>query len=104
MTNQEILSIFIPLVEFIGTAMGPSTEVVLNDLSSPTRAVIAIHNGHLSGRSIGSPTTDFALDVLHSHKYKTSSYAANYKSTANGKSSKPHSKRMTVQARSECFG
>lgn len=85
MTNQEILSIFIPLVEFIGTAMGPSTEVVLNDLSSPTRAVIAIHNGHLSGRSIGSPTTDFALDVLHSHKYETSSYAANYKSTANGK-------------------
>ncbi|MCQ2558937.1 MAG: PAS domain-containing protein [Oscillospiraceae bacterium] len=85
MTNQELLSLYIPLVDFIAEMMGPSTEVALNDLSSPTKAVIAIRNGHLSGRKIGAPTTDFALEILHSESYKTRNYVSHYKSTANGK-------------------
>lgn len=85
MSNEEILAQYIPLVEFLGSAMGPFTEVVLNDLSNPQKAVIAIKNGHLSGRTIGSSATDFAVSILMSDDYKSNDYAVHYKGTANGK-------------------
>ena len=55
---------YIPLVEFLGLALGSSTEVVLHDVAHPDQSVIAIANGHVSGRSIGSPSTDLMYKVL----------------------------------------
>lgn len=52
---------YIPLVEFLGQAMGPNTEIVLHDLDVPDKSIIAIANGHISGRQLGGPVTDFAL-------------------------------------------
>ena len=52
---------YIPLVEFLGQAMGPNAEIVLHDLDVPDKSIIAIANGHISGRQVGGPVTDFAL-------------------------------------------
>lgn len=61
--NQE-LNRYIPLVEFLGRALGSQYEVVLHDFTDPEHAVIAIANGYLSGRSVGSPMTNLAMKML----------------------------------------
>ncbi|WP_346845886.1 helix-turn-helix transcriptional regulator [uncultured Rothia sp.] len=58
---SEFLAQYVPLVDFLGRSMGPSVEVVLHDLDVPDQSIVAIANGHISGRKIGGPVTDFAL-------------------------------------------
>ena len=45
MTNKEILSIFVPIVNFFSEILGENTEIVLHDVSNPEHSVIAIQNG-----------------------------------------------------------
>lgn len=59
--HSEFIAQYIPLVEFLGQSMGPNVEVVLHDLDVPDQSIVAIANGHVSGRKIGGPVTDFAL-------------------------------------------
>lgn len=42
-------------LEAIGSVIGQNTELVLHDLSQPENSVVAIINGHVTGRSVGSP-------------------------------------------------
>lgn len=58
---KEKLQRFVPLVDFFGEALGPSTEIVLHDLTVPDKSIVAIANGHISGRKIGGPVTNLAL-------------------------------------------
>ncbi|GHU90947.1 hypothetical protein FACS189476_11420 [Spirochaetia bacterium] len=67
------------MVEFIGKACGENCEVVLQDLREDRRCVVAIANGHISGRSVGAPLTDFALRLLAQETWKTTDYVCNYK-------------------------
>lgn len=83
-TNAEIVNEYRPMVDFIADILGPGCEVVLHDLTLPDQSVIAIRNGHLSGRSIGSPATDLTLRMMKSGDQET--YIANYSAlAANGK-------------------
>ena len=85
MTNKEVLSIFIPIINFLGEILGENTEIVLHDISNPEHSVIAIQNGFHSGRTIGSSLTDFAFQVTHNQAYKTQDYLVNYTAKAKGK-------------------
>jgi predicted transcriptional regulator YheO len=42
-----------PIVQMLGTIVGPSTEVVLHDLTKPEHSIVAIANGHISNRTVG---------------------------------------------------
>lgn len=44
-----------PVVQMVGSMLGPNTELVLHDLTNPGASVVAIANGHVSGRDVGSP-------------------------------------------------
>ena len=85
MTNQEIFDLFIPLVDFLGEIMGEYTEILLHDLSQPDTSVIAISHGFHSGRTIGSPLTDLALDIQNSQSYKKENYLTHYRAISKGK-------------------
>lgn len=85
MTNKEIFSLFIPLVDFLGEIMGENTEILLHDLSQPDNSVIAISHGFHSGRTIGSPVTDLAMDIQNSQSYKKANYLTHYRAISKGK-------------------
>ncbi len=68
---------YIPLVEFLGKALGEHCEVVLHDLAAPEKSIIAIANGHISGRETGGPATDFILKKLK-QKGEQTPFIANY--------------------------
>lgn len=51
---HPILKSMIPLVEGIAKTLGKNCEVVLHEITSNKKSVIAIHNGHVTGRTVGS--------------------------------------------------
>jgi predicted transcriptional regulator YheO len=65
----EIVERYRPLVEPLGLALGPLSEVVLHDFSKLPNSIVAI-SGNLSGRLVGGPSTDFALKNLASERPK----------------------------------
>ncbi|EFC92464.1 MULTISPECIES: helix-turn-helix transcriptional regulator [Dethiosulfovibrio] len=75
---HPILRSMLPMVKGLALALGPDYEVVLHDVSDPDHSVVAIENGHVTGRSVGSPLRDFALYVLKSAEEQDRDYVVNY--------------------------
>lgn len=85
MTNDELLKLFVPMVDFLGHVLGKHAEVLLHDVSSPEQSVIAICNGSLTGRDVGSPMTDLAFQIQSQERYKGQDYIVNYKASSQHK-------------------
>lgn len=85
MNDPKLIRAYIPLVSFLGSVLGSNAEVVLHNCECPNKSVIAIANGHLSGRKVGSPITDFALSFIMNGQYKEHDFISNYRAKANGK-------------------
>lgn len=87
LSPEEKLRSYIPLVDFIAEIACPGSEVVLHDVRNKERSLIAISNGHISGREIGEPMTDFAERLLKQGEQKGKDYITNYigNSGSNGK-------------------
>ncbi len=88
---MNVLDAYIPLVAFLGNALGEHCEVVLHDVTKPEQSIVAIANGHLSGRRIGGSLTDFTLGLLQQAKKKPVHYVTNYQ----GKGSTGHTFRSS---------
>lgn len=74
----------IQIVEGIATTMGKNCEVVLHDISNPKNSIVAIANGHITGRSIGGPMSEYGLATLRKGVFD--SPKANYlKKTPDGR-------------------
>lgn len=58
---REEFAPYIKLVDFLDAIMGPRSEIALHDLSDFSRSIIALSNGHISGRSVGGPATNLVL-------------------------------------------
>ncbi len=80
--KQDILHHYTIITEFLGKALGPDYEVALHDLTSKHQSLVAIANGHISGRQPGSPLTNAALHMLSSKAYETDDFLCNYKGIA----------------------
>ena len=65
-TDKRILQSYRGLVRGLEDYLGEGYEIVLHSLESMEHSVIAIANGHHTGRSEGSPITDLALYMLNS--------------------------------------
>ena len=77
---------YIKLTEFLGQLLGPDYEVALHDVSNKDCSIIAIANGHISGRTIGAPLTSASLQAIASRDYEKTDFRSNYTGiAANGK-------------------
>lgn len=84
--TDEMIRQFTVLVDFLGKALGPAYEITLHDLDPENNDIIAIANGRVSGRMVGSPLTDTALRMLSQKQYEHCDYRLNYTGQlANGK-------------------
>lgn len=59
----------IPVVEAIAETFGNNCEALLHDFSDPNHSIIKIENGHITGREVGDPMTNFALTVLQNNGF-----------------------------------
>jgi len=62
--NKALLRNLEILVDCIAAAFGSNCEVVLHSLEDLGHTIVKIVNGHITGRKVGSPMTDFGLDIL----------------------------------------
>lgn len=75
------------MIDFLSEILGKNTEVVLHDLTNSRNSIIAIRNGHISGRGAGTSVTDLAVKMNEDDlKCKDKNYICNYRShTQSGK-------------------
>jgi len=83
--DLDLLTVFKTIVPFLSTMLGPGTEVLLHDLTDVNQSVIAIENGFHSGRTVGSPITDLARQVIDTGAWQTQDFLANYSGKGKGK-------------------
>lgn len=72
---------YIPVIDFFSNILGDSSEIVLHDIKSQElyASIVYIRNG-LTGRGVGSPATDFLLNILKSESYRENDYKMSYRS------------------------
>lgn len=88
MALHPILETLKPLIKGLALALGPDCEVVLHDIADPDHSIVAIENGHISGRALGGPVTEYSLEMLHHAKESEADhpYICNFLTrTADGK-------------------
>ncbi len=61
---HPVLKGMIPMVEGIAQTFGENCEVVLHELKNSKKSIIAIHNGHVTGRTIGSTMLDVGIEAI----------------------------------------
>lgn len=61
---HPILKSIVPLVDSIAQTLGKNCEVVLHEINGNKKSIIAIKNGNITGRSIGSPMLDVGIKAL----------------------------------------
>ena len=84
--NQSFyLRSFIPIVKGLGRTLGRHFEIVLHDIKNKESSIIAIENGHITGREIGAPVTDLLMKMIH--EADESNMKLNY--TSKNKDGKP---------------
>lgn len=69
---QDVLRTFRPVIQAIAAAGGPSCEVVLHNLDGADidlgHTIVAIENGHVTGREVGGPSTSLGLDIVRDRR------------------------------------
>tara|TARA_B100001989_G_C24519817_1_gene455231 strand:+ start:428 stop:1075 length:648 start_codon:yes stop_codon:yes gene_type:complete len=65
MSNKDIFQRYIDLADVIGRMFAPFVEVIVHNLQTPENSIIAIYNGHITGRKIGDGASDLGLKRLN---------------------------------------
>ena len=97
-TDRMILNSYKNLIKGLADYLGPGYELILHNLESYENSVIAIANGHYTGRKVGAPITNMALNVLKDIEENGSDDNVTYFTT--NKNNKPM-KSTTITIRGE---
>ena len=63
--DKNILNSYKRTISDLAKLFGSNYEFVLHSLENIEECVVAIENGHISGRSVGAPITNTALELVH---------------------------------------
>lgn len=67
---HPLLKNFIPFIDGLANTFGKNCEVVLHDISKPQQSIIAIANGNITNRTVGSPMTEMGLKAIRNKEYE----------------------------------
>lgn len=62
-TDRKIFRAQCAMAEAVARLIGNNCEVVIHSLEDPEHSVVQVINGSISGRSVGAPLTNFALEM-----------------------------------------
>ncbi|MFP4617550.1 MAG: PAS domain-containing protein, partial [Spirochaetaceae bacterium] len=83
--DRRILESAAAVAEGLSRQFGAFCEVLVHSLEDPESSIIAIYNGHITGRKVGGPMTDFALSLLDKRETKENVFGPYYSSTSDGR-------------------
>ena len=97
--DKELKRHYTLLVDFLGHVMGPDYEIALHELKDDSNEIIAIANGELTGRHLGSPLSNKMLEYLAGNLSETQNYVLDFETvSATGKTMCSNS--MLIRGRS----
>ncbi|EKP0480635.1 PAS domain-containing protein, partial [Campylobacter coli] len=70
---------FIKLTYFLGEVLGEQYEIVFHVITEDGAYIAAIANSHISGRSLDSPLSAFASELMQNKKYLEKDFLCDYK-------------------------
>lgn len=62
--GDQILNHYVQIGEVLGEMFSPILEIVVHDLRHPEESIIAIFNGHITGRKAGGSATDLGRRLM----------------------------------------
>lgn len=83
LVDREILQSYCKMAEGLAGYLGSAYEIVIHSLANMEHSVIAIVNGEHTGRTVGAPITNKALEMLQffsDHKKNAECYFSKNKS------------------------
>ena len=80
--DAELIRQYTLIVDFLGHVLGPDYEIALHELEDDSNRIIAIANGELTGRHIGSPLSNKMLEFVAGNLYETQNYVLNFESVS----------------------
>ena len=85
--TEEQLDFYKRLAHALALQFGSGCEVVVHDLEStdPSHSIVAIENGHVTGRKLGDGPSHVVLEALHAGDAKLEDRLAYLTKTADGK-------------------
>ena len=84
--EKEMKRHYALLVDFLAHILGQDYEVALHELNDDSNEIIAIYNGELTGRHLGSPLSNKMLEFVAGKLYETKDYVLRFETvSANGK-------------------
>lgn len=85
--QEAQLDFYRRLAKAIALQFGSGCEVVIHDLETadPAHSIVAIENGHVTGRKVGDGPSHVVLEALHAHGEKLEDRLAYLTKTADGK-------------------
>ena len=91
--TEEQLDFYKRLAHALALQFGSGCEVVVHDLESadPSHSIVAIENGHVTGRKLGDGPSHVVLEALHAGSEKIEDRLAYLTKTADGKIRLPFS-------------
>lgn len=95
-TDRVILSSYKSVIEGLSDYLGDGYEIVLHSLENYDKSIIHIVNGYYTGRSVGGPITNLALDMLEKIKKNKINHYYSY-NTINKNGEPMHSTTIAVQ-------
>ena len=78
---HPILEKFIPVAKGVAETFGSNCEVVVHDFNNLENSIIAIFNGHVTGRNSETKMTDSILKIINKHQEGHDVYNYTGKST-----------------------
>lgn len=82
--DKQIMNSYSQMIEGLADYLGTGYEIVLHSLESYSHSVINIVNGEHTGRQIGAPITDKALEMLEKLKDSNESCEVYFSTNAKG--------------------
>lgn len=85
--QEAQLDFYRRLAKALALQFGSGCEVVIHDLetSDPAHSIVAIENGHVTGRKIGDGSSHVVLEALHAHGEALEDRLAYLTKTSDGK-------------------
>ena len=84
LVDQQILNSYCGLIQGLSDYLGDGYEIVLHSLASLENSVIAIVHGEYTGRTVGAPITNRALEMLKYFRETGESYNTYFSTNQNG--------------------
>ena len=87
MPEASTLQFLFKLAKGIASQFGPNCEVVVHDLDSndPNSSIVAIENGHVTGRKVGDGPSHVVLEALRSGRENLTDHLSYLTRTKDGK-------------------